>query len=395
MTLNDYRRRKTDLGNYQRSLGMNQVQIRTHWYITSLLLVALLAGVDLIELIPFLESVVETPSFVILHDSHDMLAVLLIMYTAYRATTFLGWYALALFGAMHIPYVALTLGTRTPEHVRLLVTLIIAFIAIRVISALRQAYQNELTTARILQESLLEVPEHIEGLDVSYFYRSATEATTVGGDFYDAFELEGGKVGVLLGDISGKGLGAATSVPKIRDSIRAYIESGNSPAKVMEQVNDLVCKTLPEGLFATVVFLVVDTSTGAFEYCNAGHPPGFLVKRGGSITALEHNSPLVGAFPGGDFQEEKLIMDDDAFVVLYTDGVSEARNQKEFYGTERIEQLLATLPLDLPVRKIRDAIFEDCSDFAGGHLSDDVAIIVLASSAVEGPSESEIAVPSY
>ncbi|MCL5291559.1 MAG: SpoIIE family protein phosphatase [Actinobacteria bacterium] len=250
-------------------------------------------------------------------------------------------------------------------------------VAVSVSLALENArlYTKERHIADTLQEALLVVPEKIEGIGFSYLYRSATEAAMVGGDFYDVFELEHDRVGIVVGDISGKGLGAAALTSLVKHTLKAYAFQRYSPAVIMAKTNELVEKALATGTFVTVFFGILDTRSGALTYCSAGHPPAILRKRTGQISLLNTSSPFVGALTGLNYMDDDEPLEEGDILVLYTDGVTEARREDECFGEERLVDCVRDCP---PAPKeIPQRIFSEVMDFTDGRLSDDVALLAV------------------
>lgn len=143
-------------------------------------------------------------------------------------------------------------------------------------------YSTERHIANTLQDALLIMPEKVRGVDFGYLYRSATETARVGGDFYDIFELEHGKVGIVVGDVSGKGIEATSLTAVVKDTFKAHAYEGLSPADIMSRTNELVKKVNAPGNFVTTFLGVLDTKTGELFYCSAGHPPTIIKKKKGS-----------------------------------------------------------------------------------------------------------------
>ena len=251
-------------------------------------------------------------------------------------------------------------------------------VAASVTLALRnaRAYASEHTIADTLQKALLTLPEHIKGLRIGHLYRSATQAAEVGGDFYDVFELDGDRVGLLLGDVSGKGIEAAATTALVKNSIRAYAYETHSPAEVVRKTNELVVRSTEETAFITLFYGVLECSTGALRYCSAGHPPGIVHRLGGGTGVLISRSPLLGAFPALNYSEDEAVLGFGDVLVLYTDGAIEARRHGELYGEARLVKAVAELPTEpeLIPREIHARILE----FAGGTLSDDLALLAVS-----------------
>jgi serine phosphatase RsbU (regulator of sigma subunit) len=234
---------------------------------------------------------------------------------------------------------------------------------------------EERLVAVTLQEALLLMPETLPGVEIAHFYRSASDAARVGGDFYDVFEVEPGTIGIVLGDISGKGVEAATQISLIKSAIRAYSFEGYRVEIVLQKANGLLEQMQRIDEFVTVFYGTFTPASGRLAYCNAGHPPGF-VKRLQGLEPLPPTGPVLGAFPEAHFDHGETTLSPGDELVLYTDGVIEVRDGADSYGAERLE---AVLLKDGPLKDLPRRILDDVLAYAG-HLSDDIAILVLAPS---------------
>lgn len=242
-----------------------------------------------------------------------------------------------------------------------------------------ELYETEHKIARTLQEALLAVPQNVLGVEFDTAYRASAANTRVGGDFYDVFELDGGLVGLVIGDVAGKGLDAATITSVAKHSLRAYAtDSASGPAEVMAKLNRTLARETPVGAFATIVYLTLDTATGALRYCNAGHVP-VVITRGNvdrSTDFLEANSPLVGAFEEAAFTERSAKIGPDDLLVLFTDGVIEARRDDELYGEHRAARVFASCEPLAPGNAVK-RLLEDVTEFASDSMRDDVAVLAV------------------
>ncbi len=236
-------------------------------------------------------------------------------------------------------------------------------------------FEAQRNIADTLQAALLTIPQRIPGISFGHLYRSATEVAQVGGDFYDLFELEHGRVGILIGDVSGKGVEAATMTSLIKDAIKAYAHVDQSPASIMAKTNHLVLEASTSMAFATAFFGILDARTGTLAYCNAGHPFP-IVKRASGAFQLSKMSTVVGAFADIDFEEETLMILKGDVLFLYTDGLTEARRGIDLFGEERLIDLISKCPPS--PEKIPYCVFEDVIEFTGGVLQDDVAVLALS-----------------
>lgn len=238
-------------------------------------------------------------------------------------------------------------------------------------------FEAEHHIADVLQESLLRIETPVEGIVFGHTYRSSTLRTRVGGDLYDVFPLAGGLAGVLIGDVSGKGLEAAVFTTLVKQTLRAFAHESVSPADVLTRTNAVLAESSRMREFATVLFLVIDPSTGRTTYCRAGHPPALVVRGDGTVEETTVGSPVVGAFGEMRFEEGELSLAKGDLLVLHTDGVTEARDAVgEFFGEDRLNRLarsLAGMAPDEAVAAIDAAVL----DFAGARLSDDVAVVAV------------------
>jgi len=238
-------------------------------------------------------------------------------------------------------------------------------------------YEAERNIADTLQEALLSVPEHMVGIKYGYLYRSATEVARVGGDFFDIFELEHGKAGIVIGDVSGSGIEAAALTAVVKNTIKAHAYESNAPALVMAKTNDLVVKVTPSSTFVTVFFGVFETDTGELTYCSAGHLPAIVKRKEAGIELLAKQSPMIGAFPELHYEDNREVLNEGDILVLNTDGVIEARRNGELFGMESLVEFIKNLP-PIPAEEVPQAIFNKIIDFSAGELLDDMALLVVS-----------------
>ena len=209
-----------------------------------------------------------------------------------------------------------------------------------------RVYEREHRIAETLQRTLLpdRLP-HLPGLAVEARYLPAAAEAEVGGDWYDVIPIPGGRVGLVMGDVAGKGLAAASMVGRLRSALRAYALEGHDPARVVEQLNRLVWTELGDSQMATLLYLVLDPADGSVCWVNAGHLPPLLLADGGPAQFLQggHNVPLgVMPFPSFDATAEQL--EPGATVVLYTDGLVERPGDHIDNGLARLAGALRDAP---------------------------------------------------
>ena len=238
-----------------------------------------------------------------------------------------------------------------------------------------ELYRSEQETARILQEALLGDPAPIEGIELSHAYRSGTKTAIVGGDFYDVFETNG-RVAIVLGDVSGKGLAKATFAAKVKYTIDAFLMEGELPAQVVARTNRVIERSTDVSTFTTAFVGVLDTNIGALDYINAGGSSPLVLRSRGAVERLTGRSPMSGAFPQAQFRSNRVDFAIGDMLLLCTNGVTEARGAKGLFGEDRLVSLIEKSS-HMGVQDLVDFVMEAVSKHAGGELSDDVAIVAV------------------
>ncbi len=238
-----------------------------------------------------------------------------------------------------------------------------------------RVYEREHRIAETLQRSLL--PEHLPrlpGLDVAARYIPAAEEAEVGGDWYDVLSVPGGGVGLVMGDVAGKGLAAASMVGRLRSALRAYAFEGHAPARVLERLNRLIWTEAEESQMATLIYVVVDPGEEEVRWVNAGHPPPLLLDGEAHPQYLEGGSSVpLGVLPFPAFEEVAVPMNSGDTVVLYTDGLVERAGEHIDRGLGRLAEA---------VREAPTGPEELCDHVLGrlvpdGGTPDDVALLTL------------------
>jgi sigma-B regulation protein RsbU (phosphoserine phosphatase) len=226
-----------------------------------------------------------------------------------------------------------------------------------------------------MQHSLLprSVPK-LPGLELGDAYQSSARVE-VGGDVYDFMELADGRLAVALGDVTGHGIEAAADMAMAKFVFRSLAREHPEPADFLQSANEVVVGEIAPGKFITMIYLVIDAK-GHVAAAGAGHPMPRLVAADGTVTALEAHGLVLGVEPDQAYSEVRATLDVGGAVVLYTDGVLEARYQGELYGFERLDGLLAERP-DLSAEQLARAVLDDCRAYARGELADDCAVVVV------------------
>jgi PAS domain S-box-containing protein len=243
-------------------------------------------------------------------------------------------------------------------------------------------YRGRSEIARVLQRSLLPplLPE-IPGVEVGAEYLSVGEASEVGGDFYDLINtVEDGWI-CAIGDVRGKGVEAASVTALARYTIRAVTLKNDRPSEILAALNEAMLRQLPEDRFCTAACVRLEPQDGSagvgVDVSRAGHPPPLLVRPEGAVEEIGCPGRVLGVFSEAELLDTSLRLMPGEALVLYTDGVTEARSPDgDFFGEGRLRQLLSSCAGRDAVtfaRRIKD----DVLDFQEGSLRDDLAVLVL------------------
>jgi serine phosphatase RsbU (regulator of sigma subunit)/predicted ester cyclase len=244
----------------------------------------------------------------------------------------------------------------------------------------RERIEQELEVARRIQQASLpkEVPE-LEGWQISPYYQPARE---VGGDFYDFFELEEGRVGVVVGDATGKGVPAALVVSATSSMIRAVAQgSGYSPGETLARVNETLLARIPPNMFITCFYCILDPKSGRLSYANAGHDLPYLHRASGEAEELRATGMPLGLMPGMGYEEKQIILEAGEAALFYSDGLVEAHDPKgEMFGFPRLRALVAEHGKE---RSLGEFLLEELYSFTGEgwEQEDDITLLTLRRSA--------------
>ena len=244
----------------------------------------------------------------------------------------------------------------------------------------RERVEQELRVARSIQQASLpkEVPE-LEGYQISPFYRPARE---VGGDFYDFFDLEDGRVGVAVGDATGKGMPAALAVSATSSMLRAVAQAfgSSSPGEVLSRVNETLVARIPANMFVTCFYAIVEPESASLSYANAGHDLPYLHRNGDAEELRARGMPL-GLMPGMDYEEKDVVLEKGEAALFYSDGLVEAHDPKgEMFGFPRLRELVAGHGEE---GSLGDFLLEELFSFVGEgwEQEDDITLLTLRRSA--------------
>jgi serine phosphatase RsbU (regulator of sigma subunit)/predicted ester cyclase len=240
----------------------------------------------------------------------------------------------------------------------------------------RERIEQELRVARTIQQASLpkEVPQP-EGWQLSPFYQPARE---VGGDFYDFFALEEGRVGVVVGDATGKGMPAALVAEATSNMLRAVAQAlgSSSPGEVLSRVNETLLARIPPNMFVTCFYAVLDAGSASLRYANAGHDLPYLW-HGGDAGELRARGMPLGLMPGMSYEEGEISLREGNCVLFYSDGLVEAHDPTGvMFGFPRLRALVAQHGEE---RTLGNLLLEELYSFVGDgwEQEDDITLLTL------------------
>ena len=237
-----------------------------------------------------------------------------------------------------------------------------------------RVYEREHRIAETLQRSLLpdRLP-NLPGLEVAARYLPAAAEAEVGGDWYDVIPIAGGAVGLVMGDVAGKGLAGASMVGRLRSALRAYALEGHDGGRVVERLNRLLWTEAEESQMATMLYLIVDPAASTVRWVNAGHPPPLMVTRGeGRFLEGQASVPL-GVLPFPTYEEVTSRLDPGDALLLYTDGLVERPGEHLDLGFEQLKAAVRAAPDD--PQGLLDHLLATLVPEGGA--ADDVALLTL------------------
>ncbi|MBN1465860.1 serine/threonine-protein phosphatase [candidate division KSB1 bacterium] len=235
--------------------------------------------------------------------------------------------------------------------------------------------RDELKAGRAVQEALRpETCPPVAGWDIFFYTRSANE---VGGDLVDCIRLTDDRFAFMLGDVSGKGLGAALLMAQMQASVHALATSTKSISRLVTQLNELYCRGGLSSSFISFIYFDIRPNSGKVTFVNAGHIPPVII-RNGILQEWSKGNPALGLEKRAKYREESFSLDANDLFVVYTDGLSEARNEHgDFWGEERFFALLPTL-IKLDCKSMGERIVQTIDAFIGDALrSDDLTFLIL------------------
>jgi serine phosphatase RsbU (regulator of sigma subunit) len=243
----------------------------------------------------------------------------------------------------------------------------------------RERIEQELQVARRIQEQLLpkEMPK-LDGWEFAQHYQPARE---VGGDFYDFLDLEDGRLGLVVGDATSKGMPAALVMAAARSMLRAAAQASDSPGEVLARVNDALCSDIPPGMFVTCFYGILNPQSGRFSYANAGHNLPCCRRHDGQVDDLRARGMPLGLMPSMSYAEEEATLEAGDSALFYSDGLVEAHDPiGEMFGFPRLRTLVAEHAEE---GSLMDFLMDELRSFTGDgwEQEDDITLVALQRSA--------------
>ena len=232
--------------------------------------------------------------------------------------------------------------------------------------------------SQALQSGMKNELQQVEGISAEGIYSSATADAFVGGDFYSMIKLPGRRACIIMGDVSGKGIEAASISSAVKTALSAYAWEGRTPARMVATLNEFLLGFSRVETFATLFVGIVDLATSSLMYCSAGHPPAILVSaQSGDAELLDVQSGVVGAFHDMEYKNGTVRLHEGDILLLYTDGTTEARSPEgAFFGETGLRDMIMN---EVPqgFDGLLNRFLSALDRYTGRRLDDDVAMVAL------------------
>lgn len=232
--------------------------------------------------------------------------------------------------------------------------------------------------SQALQSGMKNELQQVEGISAEGIYSSATADAFVGGDFYSMIKLPGRRACIIMGDVSGKGIEAASISSAVKTALSAYAWEGRTPARMVATLNEFLLGFSRVETFATLFVGIVDLTTSSLTYCSAGHPPAILVSaQSGDAELLDVQSGVVGAFHDMEYKNGTVRLHEGDILLLYTDGTTEARSPEgAFFGETGLRDMIMN---EVPqgFDGLLNRFLSTLDRYTGRRLDDDVAMVAL------------------
>ena len=238
----------------------------------------------------------------------------------------------------------------------------------------KQRIEQELEFAAIIQQSFLpSSPPKVRSYSIE---ARNVSAKIVGGDFFDFLSLDSRRLGIAIGDVSGKGVPAALYMARLISDFHFLAQNESSPAAILKKMNEQLTLRSRRGMFVTMLYLLLDLESGAVTYVNAGHLP-FLIQHQGRIHLLSEGEGIpLGILPGAEYRDSQFTLAPGNRILLYTDGVTEAADtNQERFSLERVIRHMAEAA---PTAQLAQSLFEEVQHFsAGAPQHDDITLLCV------------------
>ena len=243
----------------------------------------------------------------------------------------------------------------------------------------RERIEQELRVAQLIQQQFLpkKTPD-LPGWQVAAFYRAAAE---VGGDFYDFIELDGGRLGLVVGDVTGHGVPAALVMATTRSFLRAQAARAHGPSEILAQANDFLHADIPQNMFVTCLYAILDPDTGHMVFANAGHDLPFVRTASAGLVELRATGMPLGLMPGMRYDEREFTLGPGDTMLLHSDGLAEAHApDREMFGFPRVKGIVSS---KADGKELIDDLLTSLRRFTGPdwEQEDDITLVTVARAA--------------
>ncbi|MDO8685025.1 MAG: SpoIIE family protein phosphatase [Armatimonadota bacterium] len=264
-----------------------------------------------------------------------------------------------------------------PDQLVRLVTTMASFAAVGIQNA--KLYERERHIAETLQRSFLpDIPDGIGKFEMGHLYKPSMLEAMVGGDFYDFFRIDEAHYGLVIGDVSGKGVSAAVSAVMGKHMLRAFAFEDSRPGIVLQRLNDALVTTIEFGSFITMVYGVLDLDTAEIVYASAGHDPPLLYRADKqSVESYPTGGRVAGVFADTSYETQSVTLQPNDLLLLFTDGITEARRNEEFFGRNGLENAVATYAGSSLPQTLLERMIEHVMDYTQGQIRDDIAMLAI------------------
>ena len=247
------------------------------------------------------------------------------------------------------------------------------------ITADAQKHKSEHRIAQTLQAGMRSTLGEVPGITTDSFYLSATSQALVGGDLYTLIQLPDERAVMILGDVSGKGIEAASMASLVKTALSAYAWEGADPAGMAAALNSMLMSFSNPETFVTAFIATIDLRAGSYTYCSAGHPPAMLARAGAhdEVEVMDVQCGIIGAFESMRYENATVRFSPGDILFMYTDGAIEARSPEgEFFGEDRLRAVVGQAA-DLGVEGLCEHVLDQLDAFTDSSLADDISLVAL------------------